>query len=207
MVILRYIVDDQFTAYIHGPTGPQGDQGPTGPQGDQGFTGVSGITGQVGQVGQTGLAFYIGPWGSNFAYGKSPLYSDDQWIPYLQGQTGPQGFTGLSGITGLGGVTGLANFIVNSTYPAVGNPPELLYEMTDDGLFAGISGQPWVQISASANAGATGLAGSTGQAGTTGLANFIISPTYPTGINAPELLYRMSRMTEFFLELLGHGYR
>jgi hypothetical protein len=141
---------------IQGPTGIQGLQGDTGMRGIEGETGVQGETGVAGETGIQGVAGSTGPEG-------------------IQGATGYQGVageTGVPGRTGVQGTTGLMNFIDSTGFPTLdGVTPVLLWNMVDEALYAGVTGVGhWVQISAGALQGATGIGlGATGVQGATGI--------------------------------------
>ena len=80
----------------------------------------------------------------------------------FQGATGIRGLTGLHGHTGIQGWTGAANFINDASYPQpIPPPPMLLWNLTDEGLFASCAGMTgvYVQISAGSLQGATGQTG------------------------------------------------
>lgn len=74
----------------------------------------------------------------------------------IQGHTGIQGLTGLQGYTG---PTGLANFIVDG-YPEIVADPALLWNISDEALFVGVTGinGHWVQVGAG-KAGPQGVTG------------------------------------------------
>jgi len=117
--------------------------GSTGLQGAIGNTGAQGITG----LGTTGLQGYTG------AQGVTGLGTTG-----LQGYTGAQGVTGLGttglqGQTGFQGSTGLNPLIDSTGYP-VFTPVTLLWNSTNEALYAGITGVggKYIQISAGAQA-------------------------------------------------------
>jgi len=129
--------------------------GPTGLKGPTGITGQTGIRGFTGIYGQTGIRGVTGIYG----------------LTGIKGSTGIMGVTGIYGQTGLG----LANFIEDG-FPAITDPPQLLWNFADESLYLGITGinGNWVQLGAGSR-GATGLFGPTGIQGVTGLRG-------PTGI-------------------------
>lgn len=88
----------------------------------------------------------------------------------VPGSQGPVGDPGADGATGLQGTTGLANFLMDATYPALGVPPVLLWNSTDEALYVGVTGvDHWVQTSSGSAQGLTGIQGATGPYGFTGL--------------------------------------
>jgi len=97
------------------------------------------------------------------------------------------------------------NFLDEPTYPSpIGVTPALLWNETDEALFAGITGvEHWVQISSASQQGPqgdigpqgdTGLIGpqgdigETGAQGETGILNFLDNPTYPAPIGVTPVL-------------------
>lgn len=127
--------------------------GMTGAQGIQGETGENGITGSVGEQGPTGVIGITG----------------QQGAPGL-GATGIQGETGFAlGVTGLIGTTGLMNFVESATYTSPSLQPAVMWQLNDLGLFAFVTGIGYyVQVSAGAQVGGTGLQGYTGAQAVTG---------------------------------------
>jgi hypothetical protein len=112
----------------------------------------------------------------------------------VPGSQGPVGDPGADGATGLQGTTGLANFIMDATYPALGVPPILLWNSTDEALYVGVTGvDHWVQTSSGSAQGLTGIQGATGPYGFTGLQGAqgdtgVIGQTGPlgqTGVRGP----------------------
>ena len=150
-----------------GITGAQGLQGVTGLQGSQGNTGSQGLTGAQGIQGIQGTQGATGIQGIQGTQGNTGVQG-------IQGTQGATGVQGLQGDTGAQGTTGLINFITN-TLPVVSTiKPELLWAIDEEALYAKVTGiEDWVQISAGAQAGATGLQGVTGSAGG------------PTGLQGP----------------------
>jgi len=145
---------------ITGSTGVQGLTGLSGggATGLQGHTGLQGMTGMQGG-GETGVQGTTGIQGLTGSQGVTGLIG-------IQGLTGLQGQTGIQGTQGNTGLLGLANFTDATNFVPLGVTPELLWNETDEALYAGITGiGRWVQISAGSLQGATGQTGIQGQTG------------------------------------------
>lgn len=130
-----------------------------GPQGNAGVTGVDGVTGLQGSTGiqgLTGAQAVTGAQGFTGAQGTT-------------GGSGTSGGTGLQGTTGVQGITGLANVSQSNATGAPTSIPALRWSMIDEVLYGYFTGTGWVQVSAGANAGATGIQGQTGSQGNTGV--------------------------------------
>jgi len=96
--------------------------------------------------------------------------------------------TGIEAGTGAGtGATGI-QWVQESCWPTGMEAPLLLWNTTDEALYAYVTGlyDNWVQISAGSAAGATGLGGPTG------LANWMVETPFPTGMDTPVLLWNQA---------------
>lgn len=173
---------------INDMEGPTGMQGPTGAYG-----GPPGETGIQGIQGTTGLANFIidDTFPAPPAWNKSPLmYWDisDEILYFWE--TGAQAWVDISsgclkGTTGVQGDTGLINFIDEDNFPVTMDPVQLHWNRTDEALYMGSTGygDHWIQISAGALGGDTGVQGETGAQGYTGLQGATGAQGY-TGIRA-----------------------
>ena len=169
---------------LRGPGG--GDQGHTGLQGVTGFEGLANfiedplyppiITEPIFLWNTTDEALFAGITGINhWVQISAGSEKGDQGLQgvtglYVQGVTGFYGQTGLQGDTG---IKGLANWVEDASFPVIVDEPIFLWNTVDEALYAGITGiDHWVQISAGAergDSGVTGLHGRTGIQGPTGI--------------------------------------
>ena len=168
------------TSGYSGYSGVDGHIGATGPSGYSGV-GSSGYSGYSGSTGSDGPSGYSGRGTSGYSgsgvSGYSGLSGYSGYLGYSgysgysgSGISGASGYSGsgISGYSGYKGDTGVANFVDRYDYPTF-SPVQLLWNETDNALFAGVSGSDhWVQISSSSTQGLPGISGYSGFNGISG---------------------------------------